>query len=43
MQLVDFEVTGGVPQTLPRLLDLLRPHLEAPPLQPLHAAAAGAP
>ena len=38
-QLLDFAVTGGVPQTLPRLLDALKPHLEAAPLQPLRAAA----
>ncbi len=24
--LLDFEITGGIPQTLPRLLDALRPH-----------------
>jgi adenylate kinase family enzyme len=37
MKLVDFEITGGVDQTLPRLLDLLKPHLEVPPLKPLRA------
>lgn len=24
--LVDFEITGGIPQTLPRLLDVLKPY-----------------
>lgn len=24
-----FEITGGIPQTLPRLLDLLKPSMEA--------------
>lgn len=33
------EITGGVDQTLPRLLQLLKPHLEVPPLQPLRAQA----
>ena len=31
------EITGGVDQTLPRLLQLLKPHLEVPPLKPLRA------
>ena len=24
--LLDFEITGGIPETLPRLVDALRPH-----------------
>ena len=27
-KLLDFEITGGIPQTLPRLLDVLKPQLE---------------
>lgn len=27
-QLLNFEITGGIPPTLPRLLDTLRPHME---------------
>lgn len=30
MQLLNFEITGGIPSTLPRLLDVLRPHMEVP-------------
>lgn len=29
-KLLDFEITGGIPPTLPRLLDVLRPHMEVP-------------
>jgi adenylate kinase len=25
--LLDFEITGGIPETLPRLLDAVRPHI----------------
>lgn len=28
--LVDFEITGGIPETLPRLLETLKPFAEAP-------------
>ncbi|KAL4435036.1 hypothetical protein ABPG77_003861 [Micractinium sp. CCAP 211/92] len=28
-KLLNFEITGGIPQTLPRLLDLLKPSMEA--------------
>ncbi|KAI7840645.1 hypothetical protein COHA_005666 [Chlorella ohadii] len=40
MKLVDFEITGGVDQTLPRLLQLLKPHLEVAPLKPLRVQSA---
>lgn len=29
VQLRSFEITGGIPQTLPRLLELLKPSMEA--------------
>ncbi len=34
------EITGGVDQTLPRLLQLLKPHLEVAPLKPLRVQCA---
>lgn len=42
MKLLDFEITGGTDKTLPLLLDLLRLHLEVPPLAPLRAGLAAA-
>jgi adenylate kinase len=45
--LLDFEITGGIPETLPRLLAALQPHTPAgaagaPQQQEPRAAAAGA-
>lgn len=39
--LLDFEITGGIPETLPRLLAALEPHMKGRAQQEPLAAAAG--
>jgi adenylate kinase len=39
-KLLNFEITGGIPQTLPRLLEVLKPHMEVAPAPTQRAAAA---
>ena len=41
-QLLNFEITGGIPQTLPRLLELLKPRMEVAPAASQRAADAAA-
>jgi adenylate kinase len=41
-KLLNFEITGGIPQTLPRLLEVLKPHMEVAPAPAASQRAAAA-